>query len=188
MKYVSLIAVLMMSTVALAASGEHGHHDDHVPWQAIGWQAVNLGILLVAIFIMIRKSIVEAFVNRRNEFVARAEKTKSALREAELALAGIKEKLSVLESGESRSVESARREAASVKSAMIKDAEAGAEKIKRDAQLAIGNEISKARAEINEIILTQAMSTATKNLADKAHTNNASQEASFVQQLQQVKA
>lgn len=189
MKNTALLLILFCSVAALAAGAEHGsgHGEEHIPFKQIGWQAANLGILLVALFFFIRKSIVEVFQNRQKEYLSRAEKTKSALRNAEEALAGIKEKLTRLESGEKKSLESARVEAEILKANIIKDAEQSAQKIKKDASHAINNELSKARAEINSMILNKAMASVTKTMIDKNQTGTSTQEAQFVKQLEQVR-
>lgn len=189
MKNAALLLLLFCSAAALAAGAEHGagHGEEQIPFKQIGWQAANLGILLVALFFFIRKSVVETFQNRQKEFLARAEKTKSALLGAEAALAGIKEKLSALEGGEKKSLEGARLEAEILKASIIKDAEQSAEKIKKDVTHTIDNELSKAKAEINGIILSQAMTAVTKTLKDKNQTGTSAQEARFVKQLEQVK-
>lgn len=182
-----IVAILFMSLSASAAGGGH-HGDDHIPFQAIAFQAINLGILLLALFFLIRKSVVEAFANRRQEYLNKSEQTKSALKEAEAALAGIKQKLATLEGGEAKALESAQHEANLMKSGLIRDAEASAEKIKKDGQMVIANELSKARQEINNAILTQAMAAAKQTLSAEGQAAGAHRENAFIQQLEQVKA
>lgn len=183
-KFLFLFA-LVLSTVSFAAGGAHA--DNHIPLAQIGWQAANLGILLLGIFVFIRKSIVETFKNRQKDYLERAEKTKSALKHAEAALAGMKTKLAELETGESKSLENAKIQAETLRASLLKDAEASAEKIKTDATLTIRNELNKAKAEINNEILNQAVSSAKKSLSSGGQTNSNTQEASFVRQLEQVK-
>lgn len=177
--------VLVLSSAAFAAGGGHG--DEHIPFSQIGWQAANLGILLFAIIFFIRKSIVDAFADRQKNYLAQAEKTKSALKEAELALTEIKEKLATLESGEQKSLENAKREAATLKDTMIKDAEVAVEKMKKDAELVIANELNKAKAEINSAIVDQAIKTTSQKLSSGAAAAGA-QDANFIKQLEQVRA
>lgn len=187
MKKTILTLVLVLTSVAAhAAGGGHGHDDGHIPLTQIGWQAANLGILLVAIIFFIRKSIVEAFVERQKNYVAQAEKTKSALKEAEAALSEIKEKLATLESSEQKSLENAKREAVVLKETMIKDAEAAVEKMKKDAEMVIANELSKAKAEINATIVDQAIKVTSQKLSSGSASN--SQDANFIKQLEQVRA
>lgn len=185
MKNTAFALTLLLSASAIAAGGAHG--DGHIPAKEIGWQAVNLGILLVALFIFIRKSIVDAFAARKQSYLDQSQKTMAALKDAEAALADIKSKLSNLEGGEKKALENARFEADLLKANLIKDAEASAEKMKKDAVLTINNELNKAKAEINATILNAAISTATKNLSDKNQASS-SQESAFLKQLEQVKA
>lgn len=185
MKKLLFFSVFVFSAIAFAASSAHG--DNHIPFAQIGWQAANLGILLVVIFFFIRKSIGETFKNRQKDYLDRAEKTKSALKHAEAALAGMKTKLAELEAGETKSFENAKVQAEAIRASLLKDAEASADKIKTDAALTIKNELNKAKAEINNEILNQAVSSAKKSLSGGGQTNTNTQEASFVRQLEQVK-
>lgn len=186
----TLFSMLLISSVfAVAAGGGHGAHDEnHIPLREIGWQAANLGVLLIAIFIFIRKSIVESFANRKAEYLERSERTKAALKGAEAALSEIKGKLAQLEGGEKKALESAQHEAAILKAHLIRDTEAAAEKMKRDAEMSIKNDLAKAKAEINAAILEQALSTAAKSVSSNAQNNKAALEAQFISQLGQVKA
>lgn len=172
--------------LAAVASGD-AHAEEHIPFSQIGWQAANFGILLVALFFFIRKSIVETFKNRQKDYLERAEKTKAALKHAETALAGMKTKLADLEAGEKKSLETAKQEAETLRANLLKDAEIAAEKIKVDANLTIKNELNKAKAEINNEILNQAVSSAKKTLSTGGQTNSNTLETSFVKQLEQVK-
>jgi F-type H+-transporting ATPase subunit b len=184
MKKTIFTLVLILSAAAMAAGGSHD--DTNIPLDKIGWQAANLGILLIAIIFLIRKSIIETFAERQKNYLAQAEKTKSALKEAESALSEIKEKLSTLESSEHKSLENAKRESAILKDTMIKDAENALEKMKKDAEMAILNELNKAKAEINAAIVEQAIKATSHKLS--SGTAAQAQDANFIKQLEQVRA
>ncbi|MGZ3724970.1 MAG: ATP synthase F0 subunit B [Pseudobdellovibrio sp.] len=191
MKIATTLLIVLISVIARANGGEHGgaeHDVNYIPFEEIGWQALNLGILLVAIIYFIRKSMVDAFANRQKEYLERSERTKAALKEAETALSEIKGKLSELESSEQKSLATAKQEAAALKENMIKEAQLASEKIKKDAELTLANEVNKAKAEINATILSHAISTATQKIASANASNSGAQEAGFVKQLEQVKA
>lgn len=193
MKKTAFVLTLFVSALAFAVEGgehaAHGAHgDEHIPLEQIGWQAANLGILLVALFFFIRKSVVEAFQDRRKSFIERSEKTKSALIEAEKTLSDNKAKLALLEQGEATSLQTAQKEALAMKESLIKEAEHNAEKMKKEATMLIANELMKAKAEINQAILTHAISGAAKNISEKGQSIASQQEASFLKQLEQVKA
>lgn len=151
---------LLIGVVALAAEGEHvagGHEEAAIPLREIGWQAANLGILLIALFFFLRKSVVESFAKKKTDFLSQAEKTKAALKQAEDELRDSKAKLANLENGEAKALETAQHEANLIKANLIKEAEAQAAKIKNDAEMSIRNEVLKAKAEINAIILHEAV-------------------------------
>lgn len=185
MKIIAPLAILLLSLFAVAAGGGHG--DSAIPLAHIGWQAANLGILLVAIFFFVRKSIVTTFQNRQKDYLDKSEKTKSALKQAESALTGIKAKLAGLEAGEKKSIESARTEAELLRTNFIRDAEISALKIKSDTTLTIQNELTKAKAEINDLMLSQAVATAKTSIAENNKLNALGQEAAFIKQLERVK-
>ncbi len=186
MKNALFLILILTSAYAFGAGAAHGH--EGIPWDKIGWQVANLGVLLAIIFYNVKKPLVDGFANRQKTYLEQFEKTKSALKDAETSLAGIKEKLSVLESGEKKSLEGAQHEANLLKANIIKDAEAASEKMKKDALLVINNELSRAKAEINEAILGQAVSVASKKITDKNQSGSAAQEAQFLKQLEQVRA
>ncbi len=187
MKNTVFIAILFLSLVVFSA--EHGHVDEsHIPLHEIGWQALNLGILLVAIFFLIRKSIIEAFANRRQNFVEQSEKTQVALKQAEQSLSEIKLRFSSLEASEKISLENAKREAQVQKENLIKEAHEAVEKMKKDAQQMMANELIKAKNEINTLIMTQAVQLTKQNLSKNQAAGATTQEAHFIKQLEQVKA
>lgn len=187
MKKMIFAATLLLSLVA--AASEHGHVDEHyVPLREIGMQAANLGILLVAIFFLIRKSAIEAFANRRQNFVEQSEKTQVALKQAEASLSEIKSKFAGLEAGEKTSLENAKREAQIQKETMIKEAHEAVEKMKKDAQLMMANELDKAKSEINAAIMNQAIQTAKQKMTANQGAGASVQESHFIKQLEGVKA
>jgi len=180
------LLVAVLTIVARANGAEHGTEgESEIPLNSIMWQAANLGALLIAIFYFTKDSIVEAFAARREDYLSQAEKTKVLLREAEAALKDVKSKLSELESGEQKSLESAKKEAVLLREGIARDAETAAIKLKRDAELSIAAELQKAKSEINAAILNHAVATASQKLSSSGGAAN--QESSFLKQLEQVK-
>lgn len=176
------LAIAASGAVVAAAGGSHG--DDYIPLDKIGWQAANLGILVLIIYFAMKKSIVEAFEKRRQDFLDQSEKTKAALVSAENELKDIKSRMAALESGETKAMENAKHEANLLKAQMIKDAEATALKMKVDAELSIHEELSKARNEINAIILNEAVSAAIQKLTANAPSSNKGAESQFLIQVE----
>lgn len=181
MKSVILLAMIVPTLVFAASGGARG--DDYIPLKEIGWQATNLGILLVIIYFGIRKSIVETFRQRKEDFIQQSEKTKSALKNAEAELKGIQEKIATLEGGERAALETAKHESNLIKANLIKEADSQAQKMKTDAELSIRAELAKAKNEINELILKEAIITASAKLTSGAPTASRAAEAQFLAQL-----
>lgn len=184
-----MAAFLYLAPVlALASEAAEGHHDvTHIPWETIGWQAANLGILFVIIIFSVKKSIKETFENRQKNFVVQAEKTQKALKEAELALADTKTKLKNLEAGESAAIEKAKHDSNIQKANIIKDAEAMAVKMKDDAKLILNNDLNKAKQEVNDIILNSAISETSKKINENKSQIIKSAESRFLSEISQVK-
>ena len=178
----------LLSTAAFAAGGGGGHEEaTHIPFEQIGWQAANLGILLVGLFFALRKSIAASFAKRKANFLNQAEKTQAALRTAELALSEVKTKIATLEAGEKKSLETATIDAKKIKANITKEAELLAEKMKSDLQLTLKNELEKAKSEINSLILSQAVGSVTKKITNRSGQISKDAETAFLNQITQVK-
>ncbi len=180
---VILLSTIFLSAVTAFAEAGGEHAEDHIPFDKIGWQAANLGILLIIIYFGIRKSIVETFAKRKQDFLDQSEKTKAALLGAEAELKDIKTKLALLESGEDQAIENAKHEANLLKATLIKEAEAQAAQIKIDAELMVRTELAKAKQEINNAVLKQAIVVATEKLNSGGSTNKLI-EAQFLAQVE----
>jgi len=180
---------LLAGVVAMAAEHEAhggGHDENAIPLTEIGWQAANVGILAIGLFFFLRKTTIEAFAKRKSDFLAQAEKTKAALKQAEDELRDTKTKLANLENGEAKALETAKHEAATIKANLIKDAEAQALKIKADAEMSIRNEVLKAKMEINQMILNEAVGLSKATLSSSSATSSTA-ENSFLAQVENSK-
>ncbi len=188
MKKMIFVTILATTTLALANSAAATHDEGVIPLKEIGLQALNLGILLVALFYFTKDSIKQAFINRRKQFVEQSEKTKSALHNAELALSDVKSKISLLEAGEKQSLEKATQEAALVKANLIKESESQAIKLKEESKMLIAAELEKAKNEIGTLIMGGAIAATTRKLSDQKAQVTKDSEAEFLRQVAQVKA
>ncbi|MFZ3230118.1 MAG: ATP synthase F0 subunit B [Pseudobdellovibrio sp.] len=184
-----VIIMLFVGACAFASEGEHtsGHEEIVIPLTEIGWQAANLGILLIALFFFLRKSVIETFANRKTEFINKAEKTKQALKLAEDDLRDTKAKLSQLENGETKALENAKHEASLIKNSIIKESEAQAVKLITDAQASIQTELMKATAEIKLVIFNEAIVSSKEKISSQINQNLKAIEAGFLQQVDSAK-
>ena len=180
--------ILLLSTSAFAMGGGEAHDESHIPVETITVQAINLGILLIAIFFFVKKAIVDAFLARQADFKEQSMKTAKALELAENELKEIKAKLRDLEQNESMSIEKAKSEAELLKSKIVVEAESQAKKMKDDVALIVNAEIYKAKNEIRKEIIEHSISAAQKNLESSAITITKNSEKGFLADLGQVKA
>ena len=146
MKIIFITLVLFVATSVLASGAEHV--DDGIPFGKIVIQALNLGILLVALIYFVRKSVIDLFAARQTNYNEQSVKTAAALKLAEAELVDIKNKLSTLENTESESLKRAQAEAEKIKNQMIQEAASQAEKLKNDVELIVNAEVYKAKNEI----------------------------------------
>lgn len=163
------------------------HHAIEIPFEQIGWQAANLGILLIILFVFIRKSIAETFANRQKSFLEQSKKTEAALRAAEASLVEIKSKIKDIEAGEEASIKNAVHEANLLKAHMIKESEDQALKMKSDVALLLASELEKAKNEIRETVVNEAISQVTQKAQAAASGFTKDSEKQFLDQVAQVK-
>lgn len=178
--------VLFFASVANAAGGAHG--DGHIPWEAVRNQAINLSILLIILFAVLRKAIPAAFKARQETYLDEAQKTEAALKQAELELKDIKARLSELEKGETESIAKAQKDAQVAAEKIIADSKIQGQKIIDDTSLIISAEVIKAKALIREKIIHQSMMTTEQSLKASSATITQKSENGFIQDLGQVKA
>lgn len=185
MKILISLSILFASSILLAASAEHG---EGAPLGKIGIQALNLGILLAALFYFVKKSIVDAFKQRQIAFNEQSQKTAAALKQAEAELKEIKEKLALLETTEATSIQTAQVEAEKTKAKLVHEATLQAEKLKSDVALIINAEVYKAKNEIRNQIIEKSIATAKESVRGSAQAITEKSGAGFISDLGQVKA
>lgn len=158
MKSILTILLLVASEAALAASG--GEHHGGVPWRDIFWQVINLGILLVALFYLLRKPTVSFFKNRQTNFLSAAQKSQAARAEAEKQYLEIKQRLDRLEGNREEDLARAQAEAADLRKQMIKEAHDVAARVKAEAETTMNIELQRAKHELQQAFVREAVAVA----------------------------
>lgn len=184
-KNLLFIATLLITTLVAASSGgEHGL-DDHnaIPAKAIIVQAVNLGLLLLGLFFLLRKSIVMFFAKRQEDFKEQANKTAAALKQAEDSLKEIKNKMKTLENSEQESYANANTEAEKLRLKIISESSTQALKLKEDVKLIAAAELENAKNEIRKEMIETAIKTTQNNLQNQATSLTKKSEAGFVKDI-----
>lgn len=164
----NIILLTLISSFAVAA--EHGgaeHGIDTQTLKTIIYQAVNIIIIFAGLIYFMKKPLSDFFKNKRKVYMYEAEKAAVAKHAAEAEQSKLKEKLSRLENTAAESASRARAEAADMKNAMIKEAQSLSEKIKNEASGAAKLEIEKAKSQLKEQMIKEAMELSRSQLAQK---------------------
>lgn len=185
---VAFVTTSVVATIALASSSGGAHDENHIPVKTILTQAVNLGILLVVLFIFTKKSIQAMFKSKKDLFLEDSLKTAQALKLAEIELSDIKTKIKTLETTEAASLLNAEKEAESTAQKMVSDAQVQGKKIVEDTSLVISAELSKAKNQIREKIIETSMLETEKNIKASSASITQKSEKGFLEDLGQVKA
>lgn len=157
-----LIALIIVPLSARASGGEH---HEGIPWDTITYQTINVSIVLAALFYFSKKSVKDFFSNKRSAFVEAAKKATSVRERAEQEHLEVKVRLTKLESTASESVARARAEAADLRIALLSEAEALSEKMKRDAENAAKLEVERAKVALRKQLIEESLLLARKQLA-----------------------
>lgn len=192
-KSLKLFAIIIFAgAMAYAASEGHpaegAEEANEIPWNTISIQAINLGILLVAIVWFTKDSIKAVFKAKKTAFLEEAEKTEAALKLAEAELKEIKTRLAELEASEKASLVKAEKEAIVAAEKLVADSQIQGKKIVQDTSLIISAEVLKAKNQIREKIITQSLQTTEQNIQASAGAITKKSEAGFLQNLGQVNA
>ncbi|HRO66313.1 MAG TPA: ATP synthase F0 subunit B, partial [Pseudobdellovibrionaceae bacterium] len=144
MKLILCLAGLLVSQAAFAAEG----HGDGIPGKLIFWQVFNLGILLSALFYLLRQPVKDYFAQRRASFLQAAEKTKASRQAAEEKYRELKEKIENLDRTRAESLARAEAEAGDLKKQLILTANELAARIRKEAEATSKIEVLRARREL----------------------------------------
>lgn len=179
-----LVIVIIFASISVFASG--GAHGEEIPFGKIGIQAINLGILLVALVYFTKNSIAEAFSKRQSDFHEKSKQTESALLAAEAELKDVKNRIADLESGEQQAILKARAEAEAQKNKLIAEAGVAAKKINDDVALVVSAELFKVKNEIRKEIIEASIENAKISVKQSAATITQKSEKGFIADLGRV--
>ncbi len=158
LRIVSALVALLVALPAQASEGNGGWLSEQQ------WAAVNLIILLAVLIYFARKPLRDYFASRRNEIQSELKGAADQLAEAEATYLKWQRRLIDLETelGEIRATSRQRAEAERDK--ILSDARATAERIRRDASVAVEMELRRAREELREEATQLAIELATERL------------------------
>ncbi len=173
-----LLCLVALASPAHAAGGSGGD-------SALYWQIANFVLLVVTLFVLLRKPVQAFFQDRRSEVASNLDDAAQLLDEAETRFTEWQRKLidldSDLETIRRESAERAQRESDQI----VADARASAERIRRDATAAVEQELLRAREELREEASDLAVELAQRMLQEQVMDTDRDRLADeFISQLE----
>jgi F-type H+-transporting ATPase subunit b len=140
------LAALLVARPALAAT-EGGHGGG---LSTLLWQALNLAILVGVLIYFARKPVAEFLARRRSSIQHDLDASARLLAESEARLAEWKQRAARLDAELAEIRDASRRLAEQEREAILAQARVSAERIRRDANVAVEQELQRARARLSE--------------------------------------
>lgn len=159
----ALVGLVCCAALAQAAGGEHKTQAEIL--RETGWQAFNLVVILALLVYFGRKPVVDYFATRRAGIQTQLSEAASLLHEAEQRNAELQRKLVDLSAELDSIREGASRRAEEESLRILAEARATAERIRRDAQTAVDQELRRAQAKLRDEAADLALELAAGKLA-----------------------
>lgn len=175
-KLLTTLFLILVPTMVFAAGGEHGHGGGHgmdeKTVKTVIYQAINVGILLVAMVYFLKNSVRAFFKEKQASFLATAEKAQAAKRQAEREHDEIKNQLTKLETTAEESISRAKAEAADMRNQIIQEAQAQAKKIQEEAGRTAQVEVERARTQLRDQTIREATRLAQETIEQKVSSED----------------
>lgn len=190
MKKIFLTLVILLPVFAFAQ--EHGAHAATLDGHAIKtiiYQFINIAILVGGLIYFLKDSVRAFFKEKREVYLAAAEKAQAARRAAEEEHMHIKVQLTKLESTAEETISRARAEAADMRNQMVAEAQAMSKRIKEDAEAASRLEVEKARATLRAQMIQEAGRMAEQSIKKEVSSDDHRRlQIDFIQNIEAVRS
>ncbi len=158
----SIITSLFLSVEGFAS--ETAHHEGGVPWVLIQKQSFNFLLVLGLLVYLLRSKIRDYYTARVETFEKLAILAKQAKQDAENQKREMIARLEALESSAAASIARARKEAEDMRVKIENEAKALAKQLREDASTTTNREIERAKHELQDEVLSLAMTQAREHL------------------------
>ena len=157
-----VLPFLLALPSAALASGEAAAEGEafHVPWASIGFHTLNLAILLVALFFLLRRPLSDALANRSALIRRSLQEARDAKEAAEALLEDLEERLAGFEFQVDGLKREMAQQAEEERLAIVERARHEAEAIRSAGERAIRDEVARARRGLQEEVVTLSVALA----------------------------
>ncbi|MCM2281596.1 MAG: ATP synthase F0 subunit B [Bdellovibrionaceae bacterium] len=185
MKFVCTFLAMIAAENALASGAAHG--GSGIP-ASVMWQAINFVIFAFLLWFLLRKKVPAYFAERAAHFEVALKKAEKARQEAEAQKQEIEKRLHALQTSADQSIVKAKGDADELRQKIIRDAQALSEHLIADARRTAEIELQRAKTELREEVLAQAVVAAKALLNEKiVDTDQKRLQSEFVEKIQVVR-
>lgn len=170
---ITLLVCLACGTVLAAEGGGHdASHDNERLWD-LAYRFLNFTLLVIILFIVIRKTAVKDFFSsRRNEIRQKLDALKKEREDAETRHRELEKKLKEFETQKTDIIAQYEAEGALEKEKIIKEAEERAEQILLQADLTIQREMEAAKGRLKQQVVEAAANKAQELIEKEIKQND----------------
>lgn len=166
------VIIVSLSSLALASESEHAAAPTLIEiLKHLGPAIFNFSLFLGILIYVLKKPIAALFSERVNNYRNALKSADAALAEARTKKSTIAKNMKDLENSRAETVAKAKSDAEALSAAIIKEAKASASKFQEEAERTIRVEVEKAKAEVRNFLLQQAVASAEKNLTEQLDAN-----------------
>lgn len=185
---ISILFVLNRITAALASESAHGgEHHGGIP-ASLWFQVLNFALYAGLLFFVLRKPLSQYFQTRAESFRQALVKAESARADAERQKREIEQRLAKLQGSADENLAQARAEAEELRKRILREAEELSRTLQEEAKRTADIELQRAKAELREELLAQAVQTAKSILSERiADTDQKRLQTEFVEKIQVVR-
>jgi F-type H+-transporting ATPase subunit b len=133
---------------------------------------INFTVLAVGLFLLLRKPVKQALNDRIQGIKDQLADLENKKKEAEAELARYNEKFQELDKESEKLIAQYIQQGEDAKAKILKEAEAAAEKLEEQARRNIENEFKKAKQQLREEVLDEALSKAESLIKNKISKND----------------
>lgn len=184
-----ILVFVFFTLLVMQVFAETGHDTTqaHGIPPTVKYQVVNVSILFVGLFLLLRKTVVTMFKSRQETFVAEAEKAQAIKKTAEAEFLDVQLKLNKLEGTKEDSIARAKIEAREYKEKLVQDASLLSKRIQSETDAMIKIELEKAKNELRNEMIKTSFSIAKEDLQKEVNdTEQLRLQREFVNDLKAV--
>jgi F-type H+-transporting ATPase subunit b len=164
---VFFIIGLILLNIGIAL-GSAGAQAETKGWVTTDWYRVmNFAVLAIALFFLLKKPVSAALNQRIKDIKAQLAALEARKDDAEKELAKYNEKLATLEGEAEKIIEGYIKQGNEARERIIREAGAAAEKLEEQSKITIEQEFEKAKLELRDNILENALNKAEERIKEK---------------------